>query len=162
MTVLEQVFASGGDDMVIPTLEITSSAWAAPILLCSGFEDHRCITEDGRALVFLAAGIEVALPRRDTAGTQVLTFAIDNVSGASQRLIDDALEAGARVNLTFRHYLASDLSAPAENPLRFVVREGSMEGSVLKVNAAFFDMINTAWPRRYYSLDFAPGLRYLG
>ena len=35
-----------------------------------------------------------------------------------------------------------------------------MEGTILKVNAAFFDMINTAWPRKFYTADFAPGLKY--
>lgn len=160
MTVLERVFASGGTEVVIPTLEITCSAWAAPILLCNGFEDHTCTTEDARVLTFTAAAIAVALPKKNTAGTQTLTFAIDNVTGEAQRLIDDALDARARVYLTFRHYLSSDKSAPAENPLKFVVQNGEMEGSQLRVTAAFFDLINTAWPRAFYTAAFAPGLKY--
>ena len=160
MTVLERVFASGGNEVIIPTLEITCSAWSTSILICGGFEDHTCITEDARTVTFIAAGIEVALPKRNTSGTQILTFAIDNVTGEAQKLIDQALEAGAMVYLTFRYYLSTDKTAPAETPLKFVVREGSMEGTVLKVNAAFFDMINTAWPRKYYTSDFAPGLKY--
>lgn len=160
MTVLERVFASGGTEVVIPTLEITCAAWAAPILLCNGFENHTCVTEDARTLTFIASAIEVALPKRDTSGTQVLTFGVDNVTGEAQQLIDQAMEAGERVHLTFRHYLSSDLSAPAETPLKFVVRDGVMEGGALQINAAFFDMINTAWPRRYYTPEFSPGLRY--
>lgn len=160
MTILETVFASGGNDVVIPTLELTCDAWAAPILICGGFENHTCTTEDDRVLTFQAAGIEVALPKRDTSGTQMLTFAIDNVTGEAQRLIDTALEAGEMIHLTFRHYLSSDKTAPAANPLKFVVREGSMRGSSVQINAAFFDLINTAWPRRFYTADFAPGLRY--
>ena len=31
MTILERVFASGGTEVVIPTLEITCSAWSAPL-----------------------------------------------------------------------------------------------------------------------------------
>ena len=161
MTVLEQVFASGGSDVIIPTLELSCSAWSAPILICAGFENHTCTTEDARTLTFIAAGIDVALPKRNTQGTQILSFAIDNVTGQAQKLIDNALEAGAMVYLTFRYYLLSNKSAPAENPLKFVVREGTMEGTILKVNAAFFDMINTAWPRKYYTADFAPGLKYI-
>jgi hypothetical protein len=79
----------------------------------------------------------------------------------AQKLIDQAIESGERVTLIFRHYLSSDLSAPAEPPYRFVVREGGMEGSTLNVSAAFFDMINTAWPRNFYTADFAPGIKYL-
>jgi hypothetical protein len=160
MTVLETVFASGGNDVVIPTLELTCNAWSNTILLCAGFENQTCITEDARTLTFQASGIAVALPKRDTSGMQMLTFAIDNVTGEAQQLIDAALEAGEIINMTFRHYLASDKSAPAANPLRFVVREGSMRGASVQIKAAFFDMINTAWPRRYYTTDFAPGLRY--
>jgi hypothetical protein len=160
MTILERVFASAGNEVIIPTLEITCSAWTSPLLLCNGFEDKTCITEDARTLTFIASGIQVALPKRDISGTQMLTFAIDNVTGQAQQLIDSALESGAMVYLTFRHYLSSDLTAPAEPPLKFIVRDGSMDGSVLSVNAAFFDLINTAWPRVYYTADFAPGLRY--
>lgn len=160
MTVLKRVFASGGTEVVIPTLEITCDAWDTPILLCNGYEDHTCVTEDARTLTFVACGIEVALPKRDTSGTQRLTFAIDNVSGEAQRLIDQAIDDGARVHLTFRHYLSSDKSAPAEPPLRFVVRDATMEGSAVQITAAFFDLINTAWPRFYYTASFAPGLRY--
>lgn len=160
MTVLERVFASGGTEVVIPTLEITCTAWSAPLLLCNGFDDHACTTEDGRVLNFLASGIQVALPKRNTSGTQMLTFGIDNVSGQAQQLIDQALEAGERIHLTCRHYLSSDKSAPAEPPLRFVVRDGVMEGSAVQVNAAFHDSINTAWPRAFYTPAFAPGLKY--
>lgn len=160
MTVLQRVFASGGTEVVIPTLEITCTAWVAPILLCNGFENHTCVTEDARTLTFIASAIKVALPKRDTSGTQVLTFGIDNVTGEAQQLVDQALEAGERVHLIFRHYLSIDLSAPAETPLKFVVRDGVMEGGALQINAAFFDMINTAWPRRYYTPEFSPGLRY--
>lgn len=160
MTILERVFASGGTEVVIPTLEITCSAWAAPILLCNGFEDHTCVTEDARTLTFIAAGIDVALPKRNTAGTQVLTFAIDNVTGEAQQLIDQALDAGAMMHLTYRAYLSTDKSVPAERPLKFVIRDGGMEGSAVQINAAFFDLINTAWPRHFYTADFAPGLRY--
>jgi hypothetical protein len=160
MTILERVFASGGTEVVIPTLELTCSAWAAPILLCNGFEDQTCTTEDARTLTFKAAAIAVALPKKNTAGTQTLTFAIDNVTGEAQRLIDDALEARARVYLTFRLYLSTDKTAPAENPLKFVVQSGEMEGPQLRVSAAFFDLINTAWPRAFYTASFAPGLKY--
>jgi len=160
MTILERVFASGGNEVVIPTLEITSTAWASAILLCNGYDNKTCITEDARTLTFIAAGIQIALPKRDTAGTQVLSFAIDNVTGEAQTLIDAALAAGTRILMTFRHYLSTDLTAPAEPPLQLVVRDGVMEGTVLTVNAAFFDLINTAWPRRFYTATFAPGLRY--
>jgi hypothetical protein len=160
MTVLERVFASGGTEVVIATLELTCAAWSAPILLCNGFENHTCTTEDARTVTFVASAIAVALPKRNTQGTQLLTFSIDNITGEAQQLIDQALDANEQVHLTFRHYLSSDKTAPAEPPLKFVVKEGSMQGAQLNVSAAFFDMINTAWPRNFYTAEFAPGLKF--
>lgn len=160
MTVLEQVYASGGD-VIIETLELNCEAWDAPLYLCNGFEDHECITENGDTVTFLAAAIEVAKPKRSNQGDQTLTFALDNITGEAQALIDAALDAEARVNIVYRCYLASDKSAPAETPYRMIVRSGQIEGSAVQVSAGFFDLINTAWPRDLYTTEFAPGLKYL-
>lgn len=161
MSLLETVYASGGNDVLIATIELACPIWPEPILICQGFEDQTVTTEDGRTLTFTAAGISVALPKRNNSGSQTLTFAIDNVTGRAQRLIDDALEAEARVMLTFRVYLESDTSAPAENPFVATVLNGKMRGATVQINAGFFDLINTAWPRDLYTSRFAPGLRYL-
>mgnify|MGYP003643824263 CR=1 FL=1 len=160
MTILEQVYASGGD-VIIPTLELTCTAWTGPILLCNGFEDQTCVTEDARTLVFVASGIDIALPAKTNQGNQTLTFAIDNVTGEAQQKIDQALEAEFEVMMTFRTYLASDLTAPAEAPYRFVVRSGRMQGNTVTIQAGFFDAINTRFPRDLYTAIFAPGIKYL-
>ena len=72
MTILEQVYASGGD-VIIHTLEITCAAWAAPILLCEGFENQSVIDENGRALTFEAAAFQLAEPERSNRGSRVLS-----------------------------------------------------------------------------------------
>lgn len=161
MTVLEQVYASAGPDVVIFTLELTCDAWAAPILICNGFEDQTCVTEDVRTLTFLAAGISISLPRKDSRGGQDLSFAIDNVTGEAQANIDAAMDAGADVTMTLRIYLKSNKTTPQETPYRMKVKDGTIQGSSVQIRAGFFDMLNTAWPRRLYTLEFAPGLRYL-
>lgn len=160
MTVLDQIYASGGD-VIIPTLELTCSAWDAPLLLCRGYEDQVCTTEDSRTLTFVASGIDVALPARDNRGAQNLAFAIDNVTGEAQRLIDQALEAEERVTITFRIFLASDKSTPAEPPYIFTVLSGRMIGGTVNITAGFFNAIGTAWPRKLYTTEFAPGIKYL-
>lgn len=160
MTILEQVYASGGD-VIIPTLEIACDVWPAPILICNGFTDQVCTTEDARTLTFVAAGISVALPKRSNNGAENLTFGIDNITGEAQRLIDQALDAEAQVLITFRIFLDSDRSGPAEAPYRFVVKSGQTKGTQVEITAGFYDLINTAWPRDLYTLEFAPGLKYL-
>lgn len=160
MTVLDQVYASGGD-VIIPTLELTCDAWPEPILITHGFEDQTVTTEDARTLTFIAAGIDISLPKKTNTGAQNLNFAIDNITGEAQRKIDDALTAEARVTLTYREFLASDKSAPAQPPFRFVVRSGQMVGTAVQISAGFFDAINTAWPRDLYTSIFSPGVKYL-
>jgi len=160
MTVLEQVYASGGDT-IISTIELTCAAWAEPILLCQGFEDQSVIDENGRALTFLASGIAVSLPAKTNSGAQNLTFAIDNVTGEAQQKIDTALEAEQTVSLIFRTYLASDLTAPAEAPYRMKVLGGTISGAQVQITAGYFDLINVAWPRDLYTTNFAPALKYL-
>lgn len=161
MTVLEQVYASAGNDVIIETLELTCAAWSSSLALCNGFEDHECITEDGRTVMFLAAAIEVALPKRTNQGDQSLTFGLDNITGEAQGLIDASLDGDALIYITYRAYLNSDKSAPADAPYRMIVRGGTIQGSQVQVNAGFYDLINTAWPRNFYTSEFSPGLKYL-
>lgn len=160
MTILNQIYASGGD-VIIPTLELTCAAWDAPLLLCRGFEDQTCVTEDGRTLTFLASGIQVALPAKDNRGAQNLSFAIDNVTGEAQQRIDQALKAEKRIVLSYRDFLATDKSTPADVPFVFTVLSGRMVGPTLQVSAGFFNAIGTAWPRKLYTTEFAPGIKYL-
>ncbi|MBF8642252.1 MULTISPECIES: DUF1833 family protein [Pseudomonas] len=160
MTVLEQVYASGGD-VLIYTIELTCEAWDDPILICNGFDDQVCGTEDGRTVTFVAGAIEVALPERSNNGNQNLDFSIDNVTGEAQQKIDAALENEDRIILMYREYLASDLSEPAQTPYRMTVLGGEINSGTVQVQAGYFDLINNGWPRDVYTTTFSPGLRYL-
>jgi len=159
MTILEQVYASGGE-VIISTLELTCPAWDAPVLICQGYADQTCTTEDARTLTFLASAIDIALPKKGNTAGQSLMFAIDNVTGEAQSKIDQALEAEQRITLIYRMYLQSDKSFPAENPYFMTVLGGTMQGSSVQIQAGFFDLINTKWPRDLIDTNFAPGLRY--
>ncbi len=160
MSILETVYASGGD-VIINTIELACAAWADSIFICGGFENQNCIDENGRSITFVAAGIAVALPKKNNSGAQSLTFAIDNITGEAQALIDEALDAEERVTLIYRAFLASDKTIPADTPYRMTVLSGDMQGSVIQIQAGFFDLLNTAWPRDKYTATFAPGLRYI-
>ncbi|MNG27050.1 hypothetical protein D3C84_1121190 [compost metagenome] len=63
--------------------------------------------------------------------------------------------------MVFRIFISTDLTTPAEAPYRMTVLGGSMEGSTVQLQAGYFDLINLAWPRRKYTLAFAPCLRYI-
>lgn len=159
--IYREALASGGKEAFVRTLELTCPAWDSSVLICNGFKDRICCTEDGRLLTFEAANIGIALASKNNKGNQALAFGVDNTTGRVQALADQALDANARVTATYRVYLASDLSAPCEKPYRMSVDSDSFEQNQATMQCGFFDLIGTAWPRALYSTNFTPCLKYL-
>ena len=159
MSVLAQVYAQGGD-VILHTVEITSESWDEPIVLVRDFVEHTIITEDNRTLIARPSGMDVALPKRDASGAQNLTFALDGVRPEATRLLRQSHSAGDHINLTYRPYLASDKSEPAEQPYYFIVRSFSAKADHVEVTAGLFDLIDMRWPRIVYDSSTAPGLKY--
>lgn len=162
MTILNELRASGGTDVIIPVLELSCDAWASSFVLCNGFDDIRVRTEDGRLLDAIATGMDVALPKKDKSGSQSIQFALDNVRGEAVHAMRLALRDESEIRLVFRQYVSSDLSSPADNPYHFIVRSFQAKGPQVDVTAAYFDLIDTAFPRDVYDSEFSPGLKYLG
>lgn len=159
MTILEEVFASGGTDIIIRTLELSSPGWPDSIRICNGFTDQVLITEDGRTLTFTGANIDITLPKKNNKGNQALAFAVDNTTGQAQQYADAALAARGRVTATYRTYLASNKTAPAEKPYVLTVQSDTIQGNVAQLQCGYFDLIGVAWPRRLYTLLEFPALR---
>ncbi|VVO05976.1 hypothetical protein PS834_03059 [Pseudomonas fluorescens] len=159
--IYREAVASGGKEAFVRTLELTCPAWDSSVLICNGFKDRICGTEDGRLLTFEAANIGMALASKNNKGNQALAFGADNTTGRAQALADQALDANSRVTATYRVYLASDLSAPCEKPYRMSVDSDSFEQNQATMQCGFFDLIGTAWPRALYSTNFTPCLKYL-
>lgn len=147
--------------MIIDTIELACPAWAESLYIVKGFEDMTLGLDGVFYKAFMAAPISIALPKKSNQGNQTLNFAIDNVTGQAQRLIDTAMEAGARITLTFRRYLNTDLSEPSEKPFYAVVLGGNVTGTTVQIEAGFIDALNYQWPRELYTSKFSPGLKYL-
>lgn len=162
MNPLNEYYCSGSSAQVqLHTLELTSEAWPEPVLLCQGFEDQICVTEDGRVLKFLASGFDIALPKSDGSARQQLQFGLDNVSRAAQTLMTASINEQAEITLTRRLYLWPNLSAPAEAPSIMTVLSASFNSSAAQVKAGLLDLLNRAWPRARYTLQLAPALRFI-
>lgn len=160
MNTLAEVYASAGDDIIIRTIECFSEGWSEPIYLCNGFENHTAITEDGRTVTFEAFDLRIQLPKRNNKGNQTLTLGVDNSTGAVQRNVNAALEADKRVQIIYRTYLYSNLSAPAEPPYFLTLQGGTIQGIQASLQAGYMDLIGVAWPRDTYTLNFAPALAF--
>lgn len=160
-TLIERVYASAGSEVIIDTIELACPAWTESLYIVKGYEDMLLGLDGVTYKSFMAAPIAIALPKKSNQGNQTLNFAIDNVTGQAQRLIDTAMEASERITLTFRRYLNVDLSAPSERPFYATVLGGNVTGTTVQIEAGFQDILNLAWPRDLYTSVFAPGLKYL-
>lgn len=159
MTILKTVYASGGADVIIPSVEIQIPG-IDTVRICQGFEDQ-LLGVDGVYHLFTAGSISITLPARNTSGQQNLNFGFANVNGDVQRYVDKALESNERVQLIYREYLESDKSAPAKRPYYMVVRGGVLEEGEAQFQASYYDILNVSWPRERYTAQNAPGIKYL-
>jgi hypothetical protein len=161
MSILDVVRASGGTEVIIPTLELSSDAWADSLYVCAGFEDLAATLEDGTPVTFQACGMSVTLPKKSNDAAQVIRCAIDNVTGEAQQRVDAAKDAQSKITAVYRTYLSIDLTAPAERPIRMSVLNANISGATLNFDGGYFDLINTAWPRERYTSEFSPGVKYI-
>ena len=161
MSLIETVYASAPSDQVIlATLEILVPG-EDPIRVVAAYEDLTATLETAETVTFTAGPFEYKEPSKDTRGQQTLTFAIANVSGEAQKAVEAALDADVEVPVNYRVFLSSDLSAPAKTPFKMTLRGGTFEGMMVQIEAGYYDLLNTSWPRKRYTADFAPGLRYI-
>ncbi|STR68195.1 ArsR family transcriptional regulator [Raoultella ornithinolytica] len=112
-------------------------------------------------LTFSAAGIDIALPARNSDGTQDLQFAISNIDGGVSTAIRDALGNLDTGTLTYRQYISTDLSAPASVPYTLAIKSAPGRHYKHKITAGYMNVLDTAWPRFRYTLNEFPGLRYM-
>ena len=157
--VLNRLYASGGDEVILDTLQITvggQSYW-----LTRGWDDITVTLETGTQAIFTGSAIEIALPARNADGTQDLKFAISNIDGVVSTAIRNALDNLSNASLTFRRYVSTDLSAPASPPFTLAIKEGSWTATEVQITAGYMNILDTSWPRYRYTLTDFPGLRYL-
>lgn len=159
MTILNRLYASSGEEVIIETLQINIGTDV--YYLCKGYEDITATTETGNVVTFQASAIDIALPARNSDGTQDLQFAIDNIDGVVSTAIRNALENLSSASLTYRNYVSSDLTAPASVPYTLAIKNGTWTATQAQITAGYMNVLDTAWPRYRYTLPYYPGLRYM-
>lgn len=158
-TVLKVIYASAPTDVVIlPTLEIRIGSQV--IRLVNAYEGMQ-LGVDGVMQEFEPTAMDVALPVKDTSGNQSLTFAIEAVDGRPYKYVCQGLADGVAAKLIYREYLSTDLSTPAKAPIEMTILGGEFEGVQVQIRAAYYDMLNLAWPRERYTSAKAPGIKYM-
>ncbi|NPE52421.1 DUF1833 domain-containing protein [Dickeya dadantii] len=159
MTVLNRLYASSGNEVIIETLQINIGDEVH--YLCKGYEDVTATTEAGHVVTFTACAIDIALPARNSDGTQDLQFAIGNINGVVSTAIRNALDKLSGATLTYRNYVSTDLAAPASTPYTLTIKSGYWTALEVQIKAGYMNILDTAWPRYRYTLPYYPGLRYI-
>lgn len=159
MTILNRLYASSGLEVIIETLQINIGDDVH--YLCKGYDDITATTENGDVITYQACGIDIALPARNSDGTQDLVFAICNVDGVVSTRIRDALDDLQNASLTYRNYVSTDLNAPASPPNTLAIKSGYWTATQVNITAGYMNILDTAWPRYRYTLNHFPGLRYI-
>lgn len=160
MTVLDRLYASSGSEIIYETLQINVGDSVHYIV--KGYEDITAVTENGDTVTFKAGAIDIALPARNSDGTQDLQFAIGNIDGSVSTIILDAIDNLSESSLTYRNYISTDLSAPSSPPYTLQLKPGYWTAIEAQITAGYMNVLDTAWPRNRYILPFFPGLRYMG
>ena len=160
MTVLDRLYASSGSEIIYETLQINVGDSGHNIV--KGYEDITAVTENGDTVTFKAGAIDIALPARNSDGTQDLQFAIGNIDGSISTIILDAIDNLSESSLTYRNYISTDLSAPSSPPYTLQLKPGYWTAIEAQITAGYMNVLDTAWPRNRYILPFFPGLRYMG
>lgn len=159
MTVLNRLYASSGSEVIIETLQINIGDTVH--YFCKGYDDITATTENGAVITFSAAAIDIAIPARNSDGTQDLQFAVSNIKGEASTAIRDALAARQDGSMTYRQYVSTDLNAPASVPYTLAIKSGSWTALRAQITAGYMNVLDTAWPRYRYTLNDFPALRYM-
>ncbi|PSW53063.1 DUF1833 family protein [Photobacterium leiognathi] len=162
MKAIEVAYASAKvGDIPIHSLELSNPTFPGGVFrLCSGFDDQALTLESGQTVTFTAAALGINLPQRALMGREDLVFALDNVTGETRRLVRSAINSGEPVKVVYRVYLSSDLTAPAEVPLRMEAVTYSDDRSVASISASFRNLMDRTWPDKLFTPDKFPGTRY--
>lgn len=160
MSEIKHWYASAPTDRYdIATVEVQIPGHE-PLRYCNGYED-RWLGVEGVPRLFEASPLSVALPKKDTSGQQTLVFGFAGVNGKAQRAVDDALATRQPIVMIYRLYLSTDLMTPAERPHVMTVVGGTFEEPNVTFEGSYYDLLNSVWQRDYYTVESAPGVKWM-
>jgi len=163
---LKEAYASApADDIIYHTLEFRHPAWVTPIRVVRDFVSLTATLEadapanPSEAVVFTGYPFDMVRPELTDDAAPQLTITIDNVSLEIEDAINQAQLTTDQVEVTYRPYLASDLSAPSmDPPITFTVASISATQFQLTATAVLGDFGNRRFPFEEYTATRFPGL----
>lgn len=158
--VMEAYSSAPSGVSVVQTLEISSSAWASNQLLTNCGQDFSAFDENSVYKTFANTSFVIERQKKDDEGVVMFTVSLDNTSLEIKQLINQAYSTNEYPLITFRVFLSSDTTQPAEYPLQLKVISSDANLLTITLNCSNDDDINAQFPRPEYDYKASnfPGL----
>lgn len=164
---IKEAYASApSDEVILFTIEMRHPAFTEPLRVVRDMQNLTARLEDdapenpGEEVLFIAYPFDIKPPDMDEYGKPELTITIDNVGREILAYIEQAVRQRAVIDVTYRLYLASDLSGPQNNPpMTMQVTTISANPTSITMVASFSDLSSKAFPKQMYTLEQFPSLQ---
>lgn len=150
---LDQIYAGAGS-LPLVTLEINNSSLGA-LRFVLAYED---MTLGGQ--LYTASAFTAQMPARTDSGFSDLSFGVCGVSGEVFRYLTAVIAAGTKTAVTLSQW-RPDPPRDRLYVLTLTMTGGQITREACTFTAGFGDMVNLAFPRKRYTAEFAPGLKYV-
>lgn len=163
---IREAYASAPVD-VIPydTLELRHSAFTAPIRVVAAHDNLTATLEadapvdGGEAVLFVGYAFAFRRPEVSMSAVPEIEIVIDNVSGEIIDNIEASLETTEVIEMTYRPYVSTDLSAPQmDPPMTVTISHIEAINGTVTARATFGDLGNQLFPSEAYTAQRFPGL----
>ena len=163
---LKEAYAAAPAGLVIyHTLELWHPAFTTPIRVVRDYVDLTSTLESSAprdasaSVLFIAFNFEITKPEVSPTGVPQITITLDNVDRAIVANIEAAMGSTDMVQVIYREFLSTDLSAPQNNPpLTMTVLNIVTDVFKVTATAGFNNLMNKRFPTLEYSAETFVGL----
>lgn len=169
---IKEAYASApSDDVILHTLEFRHPAFVDELgnpTAIRVVRDHVPMVatleasaplDPGMAVMFLGYSFEFVLPTVEPSASPEMVITIDNVSAEIENNLSLSVASPYMIEVTYRAYLASDLSGPQNDPpMTLTVQRINANDFRVTGRASFGDLANRQFPNDDYTVERFPGL----
>lgn len=162
---LKEAYAHATNDPILDTLEFRHDSFVGAFRVVRDFTDLEARLESDAPLnanqyvTFSALAFTMNLPRNDDGGVARLQISLDNASAYMYSVFDQIVLTQSPLVVTYRPYLANDLTGPAMNPpITLDIVSMNMTQHAIQMEASIREFQNLPFPNKFYSLTDFPAL----
>lgn len=162
---LKEAYASANQDVIYYTLEFRHDLLPDPIRVVHDYNDLVATLEAtapinaGQEVTFTRFAFDAKKPEVSPNGVPTMEVTIDNVSRQIVAAIEYVMGSSKPIKATFREFVSSDLSCPANDPpLHFDVLSISVTVFQVSMKLGFVNLMNKQFPTLAYESETFPSL----